>query len=199
MAPLVVRSHFDLRTKAVSVNQHASICGGYGPEPPENTPEWKAWDRKRCGGGERFLDPQKLMWNIKIHDIDTMFAFPCSEIFLASCYFPYHVCLKHILLSWNSEIPLPNRKPVFLCTDSFQVNPQPWSPRAPPFSAGMIRWVRSGFHCVPATWCFHQITKSSFEETRGWLIDVEKELGWTTTVTKMISFDDDIAPYGKSR
>ena len=36
-------------TKAFSVNQHASICGGYGPEPPENTPEWKAWDKKRWG------------------------------------------------------------------------------------------------------------------------------------------------------
>lgn len=32
---------------AFSVNQHASICGGYGPEPPEATPEWKAWDKKR--------------------------------------------------------------------------------------------------------------------------------------------------------
>ena len=32
---------------AFSVNQHASICGGYGPEPPEDTPEWQAWDQKR--------------------------------------------------------------------------------------------------------------------------------------------------------
>ena len=32
---------------AFSVNQHASICGGYGPEPPDHTPEWTAWDMKR--------------------------------------------------------------------------------------------------------------------------------------------------------
>ncbi|CAK9038873.1 Centrosomal protein of 76 kDa, partial [Durusdinium trenchii] len=32
---------------AVSVNQHASICGGYGPEPPEGTPQWTLWDEKR--------------------------------------------------------------------------------------------------------------------------------------------------------
>lgn len=32
---------------AFSVNQHASICGGYGPEPAEGTPEWKVWDKKR--------------------------------------------------------------------------------------------------------------------------------------------------------
>jgi len=32
---------------AISVNQHASICQYYGPEPPPHTYEWKAWDRKR--------------------------------------------------------------------------------------------------------------------------------------------------------
>eukprot|EP00913_Durusdinium_trenchii_P012032 g11304.t1 len=32
---------------AVSVNQHASICGGYGPEPPEGTLRWVEWDAKR--------------------------------------------------------------------------------------------------------------------------------------------------------
>ena len=32
------------------MNQHASICGGYGPEPAEGTPEWKVWDKKRQGG-----------------------------------------------------------------------------------------------------------------------------------------------------
>lgn len=36
--------------EAFSVNQHASICGGYGPEPAEGTPEWKVWDKKRQGG-----------------------------------------------------------------------------------------------------------------------------------------------------
>ena len=32
---------------AFSVNQHASICGGYGPTPPKNAPEWEAWNKKR--------------------------------------------------------------------------------------------------------------------------------------------------------
>lgn len=40
---------------AFSVNQHASICGGYGPEPAPG-PGWAAWDRKRYDSvsGERF-------------------------------------------------------------------------------------------------------------------------------------------------
>ncbi|CAK9003858.1 unnamed protein product, partial [Durusdinium trenchii] len=32
---------------AFSVNQHASICGGYGPEPRRGTADWKEWDKKR--------------------------------------------------------------------------------------------------------------------------------------------------------
>ncbi|CAE7250019.1 unnamed protein product [Symbiodinium sp. CCMP2592] len=32
---------------AFSINQHASICGGFGPEPPAHTPEHAAYDRKR--------------------------------------------------------------------------------------------------------------------------------------------------------
>jgi len=32
---------------AFSVNQHASICDGFGPEPQENTHAWKVWDRTR--------------------------------------------------------------------------------------------------------------------------------------------------------
>eukprot|EP00440_Ansanella_granifera_P063204 gb/GFBE01068535.1/.p1 GENE.gb/GFBE01068535.1/~~gb/GFBE01068535.1/.p1 ORF type:complete len:855 (+),score=139.74 gb/GFBE01068535.1/:1-2565(+) len=32
---------------AFCINQHASICGGFGPEPPRNTLEWRAWDGKR--------------------------------------------------------------------------------------------------------------------------------------------------------
>ncbi|CAE7363338.1 unnamed protein product, partial [Symbiodinium necroappetens] len=32
---------------AFSINQHASICGGFGPEPPALTPEHAVYDRKR--------------------------------------------------------------------------------------------------------------------------------------------------------
>ena len=32
---------------AFCVNQHASICAGFGPEPPQGTAEWTAWDRRR--------------------------------------------------------------------------------------------------------------------------------------------------------
>ena len=32
---------------AFCINQHASICGGFGPEPPQGTPEWAAWDTRR--------------------------------------------------------------------------------------------------------------------------------------------------------
>ena len=32
---------------AFSINQHASICAGFGPEPLQWTAEWAAWDRRR--------------------------------------------------------------------------------------------------------------------------------------------------------
>ena len=32
---------------AFSVNQHASICAGFGPDPPKDTAAWHAWDKKR--------------------------------------------------------------------------------------------------------------------------------------------------------
>eukprot|EP00439_Symbiodinium_sp_Y106_P025334 s2529_g3.t1 len=32
---------------AFSINQHASICGGFGPEPPAHTPEYAAYDTLR--------------------------------------------------------------------------------------------------------------------------------------------------------
>eukprot|EP00931_Biecheleriopsis_adriatica_P111919 TRINITY_DN8639_c0_g1_i1.p1 TRINITY_DN8639_c0_g1~~TRINITY_DN8639_c0_g1_i1.p1 ORF type:complete len:743 (+),score=83.46 TRINITY_DN8639_c0_g1_i1:286-2229(+) len=41
---------------AFSVNQHASICGGFGPSPPEGTEQYREWDRKRHDTvtGERY-------------------------------------------------------------------------------------------------------------------------------------------------
>ena len=41
---------------AFSVNQHASICAGFGPEPLQGTAEWNAWAKKRCDSvtGEMF-------------------------------------------------------------------------------------------------------------------------------------------------
>eukprot|EP00439_Symbiodinium_sp_Y106_P030125 s3293_g3.t1 len=42
---------------AFSINQHASICAGFGPEPLQWTAEWAAWDRRRKDSvtGEAFL------------------------------------------------------------------------------------------------------------------------------------------------
>ncbi|CAE7880425.1 cep76 [Symbiodinium sp. KB8] len=42
---------------AFCINQHASICAGFGPEPPQGTPEWAAWDRRRHDSvtGEGFV------------------------------------------------------------------------------------------------------------------------------------------------
>ena len=42
---------------AFCINQHASICGGFGPEPPQGTPEWAAWNRRRYDSvtGEAFV------------------------------------------------------------------------------------------------------------------------------------------------
>ena len=41
---------------AFCINQHASICAGFAPEPPKGTPEWAAWDRRRYDSvtGEAF-------------------------------------------------------------------------------------------------------------------------------------------------
>ena len=42
---------------AFCINQHASICAGFGPEPPQGTPEWTAWDGRRHDSvtGEKFV------------------------------------------------------------------------------------------------------------------------------------------------
>ena len=42
---------------AFCINQHASICGGFGPEPPHGTHEWAAWNRRRYDSvtGEAFM------------------------------------------------------------------------------------------------------------------------------------------------
>ena len=42
---------------AFCINQHASICAGFGPEPPQGTPEWTAWDERRHDSvtGEKFV------------------------------------------------------------------------------------------------------------------------------------------------
>ena len=42
---------------AFCINQHASICAGFGPEPPQGTPEWAAWDGRRRDlvTGEKFV------------------------------------------------------------------------------------------------------------------------------------------------
>ena len=42
---------------AFCINQHASICAGFGPEPPQGTPEWTAWDRRRYDSvtGDKFV------------------------------------------------------------------------------------------------------------------------------------------------
>ena len=41
---------------AFCINQHASICAGFAPEPPKGTPEWAVWDRRRYDSvtGEAF-------------------------------------------------------------------------------------------------------------------------------------------------
>ena len=57
-------------TKAFSVNQHASICGGFGREPPPYTFEWKAWHAKTCDSvtGEPFTPCTCKMEKIFCHE-----------------------------------------------------------------------------------------------------------------------------------
>ena len=49
-------SWYEVLLEAFSINQHASICSGFGPEPPDGTREWKAWNSKRYDSvtGEAF-------------------------------------------------------------------------------------------------------------------------------------------------
>ncbi|CAE7442973.1 BPM2, partial [Symbiodinium necroappetens] len=55
---------------AFSVNQHASICGGFGREPPPYTFEWKAWHAKTCDSvtGEPFTPCTCKMEKIFCHE-----------------------------------------------------------------------------------------------------------------------------------
>ena len=52
------------------MNQHASICGGFGREPPPNTFEWKAWHAKTYDSvtGEPFTPCTCKMEKIFCHE-----------------------------------------------------------------------------------------------------------------------------------
>jgi len=40
--------HLSYWVCAIGINQHASICGGFGPQPRRGTPAFAAWKRKTC-------------------------------------------------------------------------------------------------------------------------------------------------------
>ena len=75
---------------AFSVNQHASICAGFGPEPLQGTTAWNAWARKRYDSvtGEMFslcdCAVQKVLSHTdprcELNKFDDMMAYLAQEV-----------------------------------------------------------------------------------------------------------------------
>ena len=75
---------------AFSVNQHASICAGFGPEPPRKTDEWKSWNMKRLDSVTGKVFPlcsckvEKVFSNsngrCELNKFDDMMAYLAGEV-----------------------------------------------------------------------------------------------------------------------